>query len=136
MIFEMGIVPLVVERATEKDIVALEQLCDEHRKALMDERCTLGTSAKFHLRLASCTRNATVEMLIQSLGVALLTSLSKGRTEPLMDHCGLRGHLDFVDSIRRRDVAAARAIVRAHAHGATEREVSSRLRHDRVSCSG
>lgn len=115
MIFEMSIVPLVVERATDKDIVALERLCDEHHTALTDERFTIGISAKFHLRLATCTRNATVEMLSQSLGGPLLTSLSKG----LMDQCGLRGHLDFVEAIRRRDVTAARGVMRAHAQSAT-----------------
>ena len=63
MVFELGIVPLVVERATEDDMVALERLCHEQEKALEDQRYTMEMSAEFHVRVAASTHNKAVEMI-------------------------------------------------------------------------
>ena len=66
MVFELGIVPLVVERATEEDLVALERLCEDQQTALDDQRYTMEMSAEFHVRVAASTHNKAVEMLVQS----------------------------------------------------------------------
>ena len=115
MVFELGIVPLVVERATEDDLVALERLCSEQEQALEDERYTMEMSAEFHVRVAACTHNPAIEMLVQSFHGPLLMSLKEAQTaEPLMGHRGAREHLEFVHAIRRRDVAEAEGIMRTH----------------------
>ena len=115
MVFELGIVPLVVERATEDDLVALERLCAEQQAALEEERYTMEMSAEFHVAVAASTHNAAIEMLVQSFHGPLLMSLKEAQiAEPLMGHRGAREHLDFVQAVRRRDVPAAEQIMRTH----------------------
>jgi DNA-binding FadR family transcriptional regulator len=115
MVFELGIVPLVVERATEEDLVALERLCEEQQAALQDQRYTMEMSAEFHVRVAASTHNKAVEMIVHSFHGPLLMSLKEAQmAEPLMGHRGAHEHLDFVHAIRRRDVEAAATIMRTH----------------------
>jgi GntR family transcriptional repressor for pyruvate dehydrogenase complex len=115
MVFELGIVPLVVERATEDDLVALERLCEEQQIALADERYTMEMSAEFHVRVAACTHNPAVEMLVGSFHGPLLMSLKEAQiAAPLMGHRGAREHLDFVQAVRRRDSTEAERIMRTH----------------------
>ena len=84
MVFELGIVPLVVERATEEDLVALERLCEEQQAALDDERYTMEMSAEFHVRVAASTHNKAVEMIVHSFHGPLLMSLKEAQiAEPL-----------------------------------------------------
>jgi GntR family transcriptional regulator, transcriptional repressor for pyruvate dehydrogenase complex len=115
MVFEFGIVPLVVERATEDDLVALERLCHEQEQALENQRYTMEMSAEFHVRVAASTHNKAVEMIVQSFHGPLLMSLKEARmAEPLMGVRGAQEHLEFVHAIRRRDVAEAEGIMRKH----------------------
>lgn len=115
MVFELGIVPLVVERATEEDLQALERLCEEQQQALAANRYTMEMSAEFHVRVAACTHNAAVEMFVESFHGPLLMSLKEAQTAaPLMGHRGTKEHREFVQAVRRRDVAAAEQIMRTH----------------------
>lgn len=115
MVFELGIVPLVVERATEEDLAALERLCEEQQAALSDGRYTMEMSAEFHVRVAACTHNSAVEMLVGSFHGPLLMSLKEAQiAEPLMGHRGAREHLNFVQAVRRRDITGAERIMRTH----------------------
>ncbi len=115
MVFELGIVPLVVERATEEDLVALERLCEGQQAALAEERYNMEMSAEFHIRVAASTHNKAVEMLVHSFHGPLLMSLKEAQiAEPLMGHRGAHEHLDFVHAVRRRDVAEAESIMRTH----------------------
>jgi DNA-binding FadR family transcriptional regulator len=114
-VFELGIVPLVVERATEEDLVALERLCEEQQTALDEQRYTMEMSAEFHVRVAASTHNKAVEMIVHSFHGPLLMSLKEAQTvEPLMGHRGTHEHLEYVHAIRRRDVDEATAIMRTH----------------------
>lgn len=114
-VFELGIVPLVVERATEEDLVALERLCEEQQAALEADRYSMEMSAEFHVRVAASTHNKAVEMIVHSFHGPLLMSLKEAQAaEPQMGVRGSHEHLEFVHAIRRRDVAAAEAIMRTH----------------------
>ncbi|WP_279491738.1 GntR family transcriptional regulator [Actinomadura sp. KC216] len=62
LIFELGILPLVVERATEEDIAELPSLVERGLDALEDGTYTMATSAEFHVRVASSTHNPAIEM--------------------------------------------------------------------------
>jgi GntR family transcriptional regulator, transcriptional repressor for pyruvate dehydrogenase complex len=114
-VFELGIVPLVVERATEEDLVALERLCEEQQAALEADRYSMEMSAEFHVRVAASTHNKAVEMIVHSFHGPLLMSLKEAQAaEPQMGVRGSHEHLEFVHAIRRRDVAEAEAIMRTH----------------------
>ncbi|HEY1669141.1 MAG TPA: FadR/GntR family transcriptional regulator, partial [Trebonia sp.] len=66
MILEVGIVPLVCERATEEDLADLEKICEQARQALRDGNYTMEMSLEFHTRVAAATHNPAVSMLVDS----------------------------------------------------------------------
>lgn len=72
-------------------------------------------SAAFHTRVAQCTHNAAIEMIVQSFHGPLLMSLREAQTAaPLMGRKGVREHRKYVQAIRDRDVDAARDVMTAH----------------------
>jgi GntR family transcriptional repressor for pyruvate dehydrogenase complex len=114
-VFELGIIPMVVERATEADIAELREMVAEHQAALKAGTYGMPMSAAFHVRVAACTHNAAIEMLVQSFHGPLLMSLREAQVvAPLMGHKGTREHRDFVEAVARRDVEAAEEIMRVH----------------------
>ncbi|HLT10737.1 MAG TPA: FadR/GntR family transcriptional regulator [Micromonosporaceae bacterium] len=122
MIFELGIVPLVVERATKEDIAALNEICARQRKSLKDKEYSVTLSAEFHVRVAACTHNAAIEMLVQSFHGPLLMSLREAQTlAPLMGRRGNAEHQEFVDAVERGDVDGATEIMRAHLQRTADR---------------
>ncbi len=115
MVFELGIIPLVVERATGEDVAELREIVDDAHRALKDGRYTMAMSAAFHARVAASTHNAAIEMLVQSFHGPLLMSLQEARgAAPLMGHRGTEEHLALVEAIERRDVDGATEIMREH----------------------
>lgn len=115
VVIEMGLIPLVVERATADDIAALNAICDAQRAALDERRYPTELSAEFHVRLAGCTHNAAVEMLVQSFHGPLLASLDKAAASaPDMGPRGADEHVKLVEAIEAKDVDAAADIMRSH----------------------
>src|SRR6185369_9726848 len=64
LVFELGIIPMLVERATDEDIAGLRR-----------GEYTMAKSAEFHNRVAACTHNRAIEMLMHSFHGPLLMSL-------------------------------------------------------------
>lgn len=127
LVFELGIVPLVVERATEEDLDDLRRLCDDHAAALDRGDYTMTMSADFHVRVAACTHNAAIEMLVQSFHGPLLMSLLEAQVvAPLMGHRGASEHRGFVEAVARRDAAAATEIMRTHLERTAARVAATR----------
>lgn len=121
-VFELGIVPLVVERATDEDIAALRQLVATHHAALKADRYTMEMSAELHIRIAACTHNPAIEMLVQSFHGPLLMSLLEAQVvAPLMGHHGSTEHEQFIDAIADRDTDRAREIMRIHLQRTADR---------------
>ncbi|MDX3263822.1 FCD domain-containing protein [Streptomyces sp. NPDC093228] len=115
LVFELGIVPLIIERATEEDLDALRALCDEHAEAVKQGTYDMEMSADFHTRVAACTHNGAIEMLVQSFHGPLLMSLREAQSiEPQMGHRGSKEHRKFVEAIAARDAEAATEIMRTH----------------------
>jgi DNA-binding FadR family transcriptional regulator len=114
-VFELGILPLVVERATDDDVAELFALVDEADAALRRDSYTMAHSAAFHTRVAACTHNGAVEMIVHSFHGPLLMSLREAQTAaPLMGRKGVREHRKYVEAIRDHDVEAARSVLTAH----------------------
>lgn len=115
LVFEIGIVPLVVERATEADIAHLRQMTDEHVRAMKAGEYTMELSADFHTAVAGCTHNGAIEMLVQSFHGPLLMSLIEAKTvAPLMGRAGVTEHVGFIDAVEAKDVEKAQEIMRTH----------------------
>jgi GntR family transcriptional repressor for pyruvate dehydrogenase complex len=115
LVFELGIIPRVVDRATGEDVEDLRRLISDHLAALQQGEYTMARSAEFHVRLAACTHNAAIEMLVHSFHGPLLMSLREASTaSPLMGQRGVYEHRDLVEAIAARDAVAATGIMHRH----------------------
>jgi DNA-binding FadR family transcriptional regulator len=122
MVFELGIVPLVCERATKEDIEALYEICDRSRDALRDDEYPLELSAEWHTRYAMAAHNRAVAMLVESLHGPLLLSLERARqTAPLHGRKGVEEHRALVDAIKARNPKKAAALMGTHLNRTAER---------------
>lgn len=116
-VFELAVLPLVVERATDDDLDSLTRIVDEAEHALAEGSFQVEMSARFHERLAACTHNAAIEMLIRSFHGPMLSSLREAReAAPAMGHRGTKEHREIIEAIRRRDATKATAVMTAHLH--------------------
>jgi GntR family transcriptional repressor for pyruvate dehydrogenase complex len=115
MVFELGILPLVVERATDEDIADLRILVEQGLSALEAGSYTMAMSAAFHVRVASSTHNPAIEMLVQSFHGPMLMSLQQAQVAaPLMGPRGAHEHFELVEAIEQRDAERAVAIMSRH----------------------
>ena len=115
LILEVGIVPLVCERATEDDLADLEKICERSEAALRNGDYTMDMSLEFHARVAQSTHNPALEMLVESFRGPILMSLMEAReVAPEMGGLGTKEHERFIEAIRRRDCDDATRIMREH----------------------
>jgi GntR family transcriptional regulator, transcriptional repressor for pyruvate dehydrogenase complex len=110
-VFELGIVPLVVERATEADLAGLRALLAGHRAARDGGGYDAAMAAAFHVGVAACTHNAAIEMLVHCFHGPLRPP---GEQPAPAGACGVDEHRDFLAALARRDAARAATILRAH----------------------
>jgi DNA-binding FadR family transcriptional regulator len=121
-VFELGIVPMVVERATDEDIVDLREMLRTHREALDSGDYEMAMSAEFHVRIAASTHNPAIEMLVQSFhGPLLMSLLTAKELAPLMGQRGAEEHTAIVDAIAARDVERATSIMSEHLQRTADR---------------
>jgi GntR family transcriptional regulator, transcriptional repressor for pyruvate dehydrogenase complex len=126
MIVELGILPLVIERATDADAQDLLQMAESGRRAIDVDAYTMEMSAAFHVRIAECTHNPAIEMLVHSFHGPLLMSLLEAKlTAPLMGARGTSEHRKIAEAVRDRDLATAQKVMREHLQR-TARRLSDR----------
>ncbi len=122
MVFEIGILPQAVQRANDEDVAALFAMVEEAQAALDDDSYSMGMSAAFHVRVATCTHNPAVEMLVRSFHGPLLMSLREAHVAaPVMGHRGTDEHLQIAQAIERRDADEAVWIMRRHLERTAQR---------------
>ena len=122
MVFELGIVPLVCERATHADIDALYEICDRSAEALEGDEYPLELSAEWHTRYAQAAHNRAVAMLVESLHGPLLMSLERARqAAPLHGRRGVEEHRALVDAIAKKNVRKATELMTRHLNRTAER---------------
>ena len=124
-VLEVGIVPLVCERADERDLADLKAICARSRTALRDGSYSMDLSVEFHVRVAAASHNSAVTMIIQSFREPLLLSLERSHRQHQMGEKGLAEHVAFVKAVQARDVATATATMRQHL-ARTARRVGAR----------
>ena len=114
-VIELGILPFVVERATEEDIANLRRMVDEGHEALDRDAYTMDMSAAFHVGIATSAHNPAIESLVQSFHGPMLLSLRQARdVAPAMGRKGTEEHAALVDAIEKRDVGAAIQVMSTH----------------------
>jgi GntR family transcriptional repressor for pyruvate dehydrogenase complex len=122
MVFELGIVPLVCERATKEDIDALYEICDRSSAALEGDDYPLELSAEWHTRYAQAAHNRAVAMLVESLHGPLIMSLERAReVAPMHGRHGVEEHRQLVDAIAKGSVKKATELMRTHLNRTAER---------------
>ena len=122
MVFELGIVPLVCDRATKADIDALHEICDRSAAALEGDEYPLELSAEWHTRYAQAAHNRAVAMLVESLHGPLLMSLERARqAAPLHGRRGVEEHRALVNAIAKKNVQKATELMSTHLNRTAER---------------
>lgn len=126
MVFELGMIPLVCERATEEDLATLAEICERSERALRAGAFDVRLSAQFHTALARATHNDALTMIVDSFQGPLLASLLRAKAiAPHMGDPGVAEHWELVEAIRARDAHAARELMERHL-----RRTADRLRGD------
>jgi len=122
-VLELGIVPLVCQRADEQDIAELLEICDRAEAMLeSDNAYSVSLSAEFHVRVAKASHNPAIEMLAQSFHGPVLASLVRAQEEdPKVGIVGTAEHREFVLAVQRRDVEAATDVMSRHLARTAER---------------
>ena len=114
-VIEVGILPFVVERATEADIAHLRRMVDEGHEALDRNAYTMNLSAAFHVGVSVCAHNPAIEALVQSFHGPMLLSLRQAQlVAPAMGRRGTDEHAALVDAIEARDTEAAIKVMTTH----------------------
>lgn len=115
IIFELGLVDLVCERANEEDFQVLEEICRRSQRALESGSYSMELSAEFHIRLAKSAHNRTLDLIVESFQGPLRYSLLEAQhAAPTMGDPGVAEHLELLKAIRNRDPAKARDILHRH----------------------
>jgi DNA-binding FadR family transcriptional regulator len=115
LILEVGIVPLVCDRATEDDLTALEKICERSEAALGSGDYSMDISLEFHTAVAQATHNPALEMLIESFRGPILMSLQQAKdAAPEMGGLGTKEHEQFIEAVRQRNADKASRIMREH----------------------
>lgn len=110
-ILELGMIPLVCERATDQELAELQAHCDAVAAARKQGKHDVAVSFEFHLQVARATHNPAIVMLLDSFKEPILMSLRKA------NHSGVEGideHRRFVEAVMVRDVAEATRIMSEH----------------------
>ncbi len=126
LVLEMGLVPLVCERATQQDLEDLYGICDRAEAALLAGHHDVQFSTEFHIRFAVAAHNRPLSFLVESLQVPLRHSLEEAQAvAPRMGRPGVAEHRALVDAVAAHDVEAARSIMSRHL-GRTARRVKAK----------
>lgn len=113
-IVELGVLPLAVERATDEDVEALFAMVAEAEQALEGGTYNIEMSAAFHVRLAECTHNPAIEMLMQSFHGPMRMSIEESHLAAPMSRQGVEEHRRLAEAVKQRDLEAARDVMGTH----------------------
>jgi DNA-binding FadR family transcriptional regulator len=110
-VLELGVVPLVCERADDRELDELLELCEEAARAREAGTYTVTMSFDFHLRFVAASHNPAIVMLLHSFREPVLMSLREAHHEGRQ---GVAEHRALVEAIRARDVERAQQVMADH----------------------
>lgn len=108
---ELSLLPMVCQRATSTDLLALERLCEPASSRHPPPRVEPDedTGRSFHVRLAEASHSSVLPILL----AALSNADGAGCTDPA-SATGVRDHLELLAAIAERDAARAHAVLARH----------------------
>lgn len=123
MILEIGMLPLVCQRATSTDLEALEAICNQAEAAIAEGTdYDVALSADFHHTLAMAAHNKVIALLIEPLHTPLEASLEAAKARaPEMGIEGTAEHRKLVKAIRERNPEQAQSIMQRHLNRTAKR---------------
>jgi GntR family transcriptional repressor for pyruvate dehydrogenase complex len=124
LVMELGILDLVLARATEEDIEALRAVCERAEQSLAGGEYDRTTAEQFHARLAEAAHNVAVARMAESFRGPLRMAALRAR-EPAADahQHTVEDHREVVEAISRRDRETARAVMGRHLTRGTTVEI-------------
>jgi DNA-binding FadR family transcriptional regulator len=115
IVFELAMLDLAVQRASDEDIADLEEICDRADASLATGSYDVSISAEFHARLARCTHNDAVALFADTFYGAIVATLERAKElDPTVGRAGTVEHRALVDAIGARDAVMARRIMTEH----------------------
>jgi GntR family transcriptional repressor for pyruvate dehydrogenase complex len=114
IVLELGVLPLVCERATAEDLADLRSLIVRDLAADSDGVYDVAYSVEFHLRVIQCAHNQAIDMLGQSMRDALEASIAATQTGGFDRGPGFHEHEQLVDAVEAGQVDKAVATLSAH----------------------
>jgi GntR family transcriptional regulator, transcriptional repressor for pyruvate dehydrogenase complex len=119
-VLEVEIAAHAAEKATEDDLVALANACDDMAASIGDIDAASAADVDFHRRLAAATYNPLFSVMIDSIGDVLLeirkATLGIGERAAK----GVQYHRDIYERVAAHDVEGARTAMRVHLEDARE----------------
>ncbi len=111
-ILETGCAAAAARHRTDEDLIQLDRIITKMRLHLTDESVGEEADVQFHLQLAAAAHNTLLLQLMESVSGRLHDSMKQTRRlwfygEQAEAERLLQEHSDIVESIRRRDEAAA-----------------------------
>lgn len=121
-LFELVIVDLACERATDEDLQALANIVDRTERAVRAGEFHPRLSAEFHQRLADAAHNRALGLLFRSIhGAIVLTLLLARDVDPSHGERGVEEHRELVEAIRSGDRHRARDVMERHVRRTADR---------------
>ncbi|MEH3105766.1 MAG: FCD domain-containing protein [Sphingomonas fennica] len=118
ILFESEAAALAATHADEGELTQLAQLVDQIDAENLLPEVTENADRSFHLLIAKATRNAAIQLTIESLWQIRASSPECALLHSKARHAKVRPvvaeHAAILDSLRARDPAAAYAAMRAH----------------------
>lgn len=112
LMLEPEIAAIAAERADEKELLELEQLCNEVEQLYRSGVDHIPKDIEFHTCIAKCSKNRVVEMLVPIINSAVTTFANL--THRMLMQETIETHRAIVDAIAAHDSVGARCAMVMH----------------------
>ena len=114
LIIETEVASLAAQRATEQDLLALEQTVMAYEQSLERNEPRNIADMDFHLRLGDACGNMALNMTLKGLVPMIYHSVREHSFATKDRDRGISDHKQILSALRRRDADQARQLMRNH----------------------
>lgn len=114
-VIELAIIPLVVEKATEKDMQELRSIFNQMEAHLESRRNFAKLDKQFHMALGKCTKNTALSILIETFyNIVDRDLFAISQSDPNRGIQAQIEHKRMLEGLEQRDCEAITAAMIAH----------------------